>query len=40
MTFQETDVMPQIIVCDHADRLSLQGDSVFEEFVRTRWRTR
>lgn len=40
VTFKETGVMPQIIVCDHADKLSLQGDYVFEKFVRARWRTR
>ena len=39
-TFQETGVMPQIIVCDHADKLPLQQGYVFEKFVRARWRTR
>lgn len=40
VTFNKTGVMPQIIVCDHADKLSLQGDYVFEKFVRARWRKR
>lgn len=40
VTFNKTGVMPQIIVCDHADKLSLQADYVFENFVRARWRTR
>lgn len=40
VTHRETGVMPQIIVCDHADRLPLQGNYVFEDFVRARWRTR
>ncbi|WP_248916475.1 DUF3732 domain-containing protein [Pseudomonas moorei] len=38
ITFKNTGVMPQIIVCDHADNLPLQGDYVFETFVRRRWR--
>jgi hypothetical protein len=38
-TFEETGVMPQIIVCDHADNLPLQEDYIFEKFVRARWRT-
>ncbi|AIB37894.1 DUF3732 domain-containing protein [Pseudomonas simiae] len=40
VTFKETGVMPQIIVCDHADNLPLEGEYVFEKFVRARWRTR
>lgn len=40
VTHKETGVMPQIIVCDHADKLPLQGSYVFEDFVRARWRTR
>ncbi|EWS65447.1 ATPase involved in DNA repair [Hydrogenophaga sp. T4] len=39
-TFKETGVMPQIIVCDHADHLPLQGGYVFDDFVRARWRER
>ncbi|GFM86345.1 ATPase [Pseudomonas cichorii] len=39
-TFKDTGVMPQIIVCDHADNLPLQGNYVFEDYVRARWRTR
>jgi hypothetical protein len=38
-TFEKTGVMPQIIVCDHADNLPLQEDYVFESFVRARWRS-
>ncbi|WP_283181237.1 DUF3732 domain-containing protein [Pseudomonas svalbardensis] len=40
VTLKETGVMPQIIVCDHADKLPLQGNYVFENFVRARWRTK
>ncbi len=40
VTLEETGVMPQIIVCDHADNLPLQSGYVFESFVRARWRTR
>lgn len=39
-TKEQTHVMPQIIVCDHADKLELQDGYVFEEFVRARWRKR
>lgn len=39
-TFKETGETPQIIVCDHADKLPLQNGYVFENFVRARWRTR
>lgn len=39
-TLKDTGVMPQIIVCDHADNLPLQENYVFEDFVRARWRTR
>ncbi|HHL0036481.1 TPA: DUF3732 domain-containing protein [Enterobacter mori] len=39
-THVETGVMPQIIVCDHADKLELQENYVFEEFVRVHWRKR
>lgn len=38
VTLKQTGVMPQIIVCDHADNLPLQGNYVFETFVRRRWR--
>lgn len=40
VTLKETGVMPQIIVCDHADKLPLQDNYIFEDFVRARWRTR
>lgn len=40
VTLKETGVMPQIIVCDHADKLPLQSGYVFESFVRARWRAR
>ncbi|MGH8436418.1 MAG: DUF3732 domain-containing protein, partial [Pseudomonas sp.] len=39
-TFDSTGVKPQIIVCDHADNLSLQEGYTFEPFVRARWRKR
>lgn len=39
-TKEQTGAMPQIIVCDHADKLELQEGYVFEEFVQARWRTR
>ncbi|MCO8161109.1 DUF3732 domain-containing protein [Pseudomonas sp. 21LCFQ010] len=39
VTQQQTGVMPQIIVCDHADHLPLQDNYLFESFVRRRWRT-
>lgn len=39
-TLEQTGVMPQVIVCDHADRLTLDGGYVFEKFVRARWRSR
>lgn len=39
-TYEETGIMPQIIVCDHADRLPMQDGYEFEDFVRARWRTR
>lgn len=39
-TKEQTGVMPQIIVCDHADKLELQEDYIFEEFVQARWRKR
>ncbi|MGL5486094.1 MAG: DUF3732 domain-containing protein, partial [Shewanella sp.] len=37
-TFKETGIVPQIIVCDHADKLPLQEGYTFESFVRARWR--
>ncbi|WKA64645.1 DUF3732 domain-containing protein [Pectobacterium aroidearum] len=37
-TFVETGVMPQIIVCDHADKLPLGEGYNFEDFVKARWR--
>lgn len=39
-TAKETGVMPQIIVSDHADKLTLGEDYDFSSFVRARWRTR
>ncbi|CQH10328.1 DUF3732 domain-containing protein [Yersinia mollaretii] len=38
-TFEDTGIMPQIIICDHADKLPLQEGYTFESFVRARWRT-
>ena len=38
-TFAETGVMPQIIVCDHADKLPLGEGYNFESFVKARWRS-
>ncbi|SDQ91820.1 AAA domain-containing protein [Pseudomonas sp. UC 17F4] len=38
-TFLDTGVKPQIIVCDHADRIPMGEDYVFDDFVRARWRT-
>lgn len=39
-TARETGVMPQIIVCDHADGLELGLDYNFKDFVRAKWRHR
>ncbi|MCS3848513.1 hypothetical protein GGR70_003576 [Xanthomonas campestris] len=39
-TAKATGVMPQIIVSDHADKLSLGDHYDFGSFVRARWRTR
>jgi uncharacterized coiled-coil DUF342 family protein len=39
-TKRDTGVMPQIIVCDHADKLPLQDGYTFNQFVRVRWRDR
>ena len=40
-TSKETGIEPQIIVTDHADNLSLDGDVPFESLVQgRRWRTR
>ena len=39
-TGEQTGVTPQIIVSDHADRLSLGGDYKFSDYVRATWRTR
>lgn len=38
-TFAETGIMPQIIVCDHADKLQLGEGYNFESFVKARWRS-
>lgn len=39
-TAQEVGNKPQIIVCDHADRLELGEGYNFEDFVADRWRDR
>lgn len=39
-TAQEVGNKPQIIVCDHADRLALGEGYDFEDFVADRWRDR
>jgi len=39
-TERDTGVMPQIIVCDHADGLELGEGYNFDDFVRAKWRTR
>lgn len=39
-TAHETGVMPQIIVCDHADGLNLGQGYNFKDFVRAKWRHR
>lgn len=39
-TERETGVMPQIIVCDHADKLKLGDGYDYNDFVRARWRKR
>ena len=39
-TAQEVGNKPQIIVCDHADRLELGEGYDFEDFVAARWRDR
>jgi hypothetical protein len=39
-TFQQTGIMPQMIVCDHADNLELEDGLEFSDFVRATWRTR
>lgn len=39
-TVRETAVMPQIIVCDHADGLELGQGYNFNDFVRAKWRHR
>lgn len=39
-TKHETGVMPQIIVCDHADHLVLGEGYRYNDFVRARWRQR
>jgi hypothetical protein len=37
-TQNETGIMPQIIVTDHADHLNLTSGVTFESLVRKRWR--
>lgn len=39
-TKKETGNMPQVIVSDHADHLTLKEGRLFEDYVRARWRTR
>ncbi|MGF6761435.1 Skp family chaperone for outer membrane proteins [Paraburkholderia sp. GAS33] len=39
-TYEATNIMPQIIVTDHADHLKLSGGSTFESLIRARWRGR
>lgn len=40
-TKEQTGIMPQIIVTDHADNLTLDGDQTFDDLVAgRRWRTR
>jgi hypothetical protein len=39
-TGEKTGVIPQIIVSDHADRLSLGDGYKFSDYVRAKWRTR
>lgn len=39
-TEAETGIKPQIIVTDHADHLTLDGEVAFETLVRARWRDR
>jgi hypothetical protein len=39
-TQKATGVMPQIIVCDHADGLELGQGYNFSDFVRAKWRQR
>lgn len=39
-TKKETGVMPQIIVCDHADKLVLGHGYKFDDFIRAKWRHR
>jgi len=31
-------ITPQVIICDHADHLTLADDEVFEHYVKARWR--
>lgn len=37
-TFKETGIRPQIIVTDHADKLTLPSQVEFESLIRKRWR--
>ncbi|QUJ68860.1 DUF3732 domain-containing protein [Photobacterium sp. GJ3] len=39
-TEEETGIMPQIIITDHADNLKLSKDRKFDKYVRARWRNR
>lgn len=36
-TYQQFDIIPQIVISDHADNLTLENAS-FEDYVRRRWR--
>jgi hypothetical protein len=39
-TGEETGVIPQVIVSDHADNLILEGGYQFQDYVRATWRSR
>ncbi|MDA5534909.1 DUF3732 domain-containing protein [Yersinia mollaretii] len=39
-TLEETKLMPQIIISDHADNLQLSNNKSFGTYVRARWRDR
>lgn len=39
-TGRETGVIPQIIISDHADNLSLRDGYRFQDYIRATWRTR
>lgn len=37
---KDSEILPQIIITDHADHLKLSDDRVFDDYVRARWRSR